>query len=183
MTGGTLAHADCSVVTNSLPKPVHFDDTEHTWSVGAVANAFDVETVALHEIGHIVGLAHSSVAGAVMLPTVNSNFTRRALSADDIAGFDTLYPTRTVPDVREMRSTAAGSAIRAVRLVARFTGQMGPGAWVYRQSPRAGATVNVRTTVTLQLRTGPIPLTGCREGNGGEAGIRTLDRGFAPVTA
>lgn len=161
MVGGTIAHADfppgCGVVTNTLPKPVHFDDSEHTWSVGAVANAFDVETVALHEIGHIVGLQHSPVAGAVMRPTINSNFTRRALSADDVAGFDALYPTRSVPDVRELRQANAANAIRAVRLVPRFTGQTGPGAWVYRQSPRADATVNVRSTVTLQLRTGPIP--------------------------
>ena len=96
MVGGTLAHADfppgCSVVTNTLPKPVHFDDSEHLWSVGAVAGAFDIETVALHEIGHIVGLAHSSVPGAVMAPTVASNSTKRALTQDDIDGFLSLYP-------------------------------------------------------------------------------------------
>jgi hypothetical protein len=96
MVGGVLAHADfpprCSVVTTTLPKPVHFDDPEHVWSVGAVAGAFDIETVALHELGHIVGLAHSSVAGAVMAPTVSANFTKRALTDDDISGFRALYP-------------------------------------------------------------------------------------------
>ena len=96
MVGGVLAHADfppgCSVVTNTLPKPVHFDDSEHVWSVGAATNAFDIETVALHEFGHIVGLAHSSVANAVMAPTVSSNFTKRALTQDDIDGFRALYP-------------------------------------------------------------------------------------------
>ncbi|TLM74526.1 matrixin family metalloprotease [Pseudarthrobacter sp. NamB4] len=96
MVGGVLAHADfppgCSVVTNTLPKPVHFDDSEHVWSVGAAPSAFDIETVALHEFGHIVGLAHSSVANAVMAPTVSSNFTKRALTQDDIDGFRALYP-------------------------------------------------------------------------------------------
>jgi len=96
MVGGTLAHADfppdCGVVTNSLPKPVHFDDTEHTWVIGAVAGGFDIETVALHEMGHILGLAHSNVNGAVMFPTVSSNFTKRALTADDIGGVQALYP-------------------------------------------------------------------------------------------
>ena len=96
MVGGILAHADfppgCSVITNTLPKPVHFDDSEHVWSVGAVANAFDIETVALHELGHIVGLAHSSVAGSVMAPTVSSNFTKRVLTQDDLDGFRSLYP-------------------------------------------------------------------------------------------
>jgi len=96
MVGGTLAHADfppgCSVVTNSLPKPVHFDDSEHTWAVGASTAAFDIETVAVHELGHILGLAHSAVPGAVMSPTVAPNFTLRALTADDTSGIQSLYP-------------------------------------------------------------------------------------------
>lgn len=122
MVGPALAHADfppgCSLVTNTLPKPVHFDDTEHTWSIGAVSGAFDVETVALHEIGHILGLAHSSVPGAVMLPSVSSNFAKRTLTDDDIRGVQALYrlplgtaaPTvakhRQVPDVCAASSDA-----------------------------------------------------------------------------
>jgi hypothetical protein len=99
MVGNTLAHADfppgCSVVTNSLPKPVHFDDSEHTWCVGAVAGQFDVETVALHELGHIIGLAHSSVAGSVMFPSVSSGTTKRVLTADDADGSRALYPAQS----------------------------------------------------------------------------------------
>jgi peptidoglycan hydrolase-like protein with peptidoglycan-binding domain len=101
MAGATLAHADfppgCSVVTKSVPKPVHFDDEEHTWSIGANAGAFDVETVALHELGHILGLAHSSVPGAVMAPTVASNFTLRALTGDDVTAIQSLYGTAPAP--------------------------------------------------------------------------------------
>jgi predicted Zn-dependent protease len=96
MVGGVLAHADfppaCGIITDSLPKPLHFDDSEHQWVVGSVANGFDIETVALHEIGHILGLQHSSVAGSVMFPTVSSNFTKRALTADDLGGIRALYP-------------------------------------------------------------------------------------------
>jgi hypothetical protein len=121
MVGGTLAHADfppdCDVVTNTLPKPVHFDDSEHTWSIGAVFNAFDVETVALHEIGHIIGLQHSSVNGAVMFPTVSSNFTLRVLQPDDIAGVQSLYaplpsgPTAQGNDMQPGEVLRAGNAI------------------------------------------------------------------------
>ena len=96
MTGGVLAHADyppgCGFYGNALPRPLHFDDEEHTWCIGAVADQFDVETVALHEIGHILGLSHSSVAGAVMFPTVSANATNRVLAADDIEGVRRLYP-------------------------------------------------------------------------------------------
>ena len=96
MVGGVLAHADfppgCGVVTNTLPKPVHFDDSEHQWVIGAVASGFDVETVALHELGHILGLQHSDVAGSVMFPSVSSNSTKRVLTADDLGGIRELYP-------------------------------------------------------------------------------------------
>jgi hypothetical protein len=98
MVGGVLAHADfppgCGVVTNTLPKPVHFDDSEHQWVAGAVVNGFDVETVGLHELGHILGLQHSNVAGSVMFPTVDDNFTKRALTNDDRGGIRALYPRR-----------------------------------------------------------------------------------------
>jgi Matrixin/Putative peptidoglycan binding domain len=97
MVGGALAHADfppgCGIITRTLPKPVHFDDSEHVWAVGAVADAFDVETVALHELGHIVGLGHSNVPAAVMLPTVSPDFTKRTLTRDDVDGFTALYGT------------------------------------------------------------------------------------------
>ena len=96
MTGGVLAHADyppgCGFYGNALPRPLHFDDQEHTWCIGAVANQYDVETIALDEIGHILGLAHSSVAGAVMFPTVSPNSTNRVLTADDIEGVRRMYP-------------------------------------------------------------------------------------------
>lgn len=97
MIGGVLAHADfppaCGVVTNALPKPVHFDDSEHQWSVGAVPGAFDIESVALHELGHILGLQHSTVPGSVMFPSIADNAVNRALRTDDLDGIRTLYPT------------------------------------------------------------------------------------------
>lgn len=96
--GDTLAHADfppgCSFFpTDPVPKPVHFDDTEHKWVVGAAPGEFDVETVALHELGHILGLQHSTVPGAVMFASVADNTTLRTLTPDDIAGAQSLYGT------------------------------------------------------------------------------------------
>jgi len=88
--GNTLAHA-------FFPPPcggahageLHFDDDE-TWSLTGAGTSFDVETVALHEVGHLLGLDHSSVAGSVMFPSYGG--VRRALTADDINGVRRLYP-------------------------------------------------------------------------------------------
>ena len=119
MVGGVLAHADfppgCSVITNSLPKPLHFDDSEHLWVNGAVVNGFDIETVALHEIGHLIGLAHSNVSGSVMFPTVSDDFTKRALTADDITGAQDLYGPATglLDGVFTLRQASTGRFLDA----------------------------------------------------------------------
>jgi hypothetical protein len=63
----------------------------------------------------------------------------------------------TVPDVIEMMKANAESAIRAAGLVPAFTGLSGSGAWVSSQSPNGGTIVARGSTVTMQLRTGPIP--------------------------
>src|SRR5215210_7012318 len=78
---------------HDYPKPLHFDDEEeHTWVDGAVAGGFDIETVTLHEIGHLLGLDHSDVSGSVMWAYVSPNSTLRTLQADDLAGIRSLYP-------------------------------------------------------------------------------------------
>jgi hypothetical protein len=96
MVGGTLAHADfppgCSILGGIIPLPCHFDDSEHTWVDGA-SGGFDIETVTLHEIGHLLGLMHTDVSGSVMFPTVRENSTLRRLQSDDLAGIRALYPT------------------------------------------------------------------------------------------
>jgi Matrixin len=61
---------------------------------GAVAGGLDIETVALHELGHLLGLNYSAVAGTVMWPTVSYNSTLRTLQPDDLAGIRAYIPLR-----------------------------------------------------------------------------------------
>lgn len=81
---GIIAHAFAP--TNGR---FHYDADE-PWAVGAVQGAFDLETVALHEIGHLLGLHHSSVEGAIMYPSIAAGVTK-GLHGDDIQGIRDLY--------------------------------------------------------------------------------------------
>jgi hypothetical protein len=93
---GALAHADyppgCGVISDALPKPVHFNDSEVNWSVGKAPFSYDLESAALHELGHILGLDHSDVPDAVMATPLSFASTRRVLTPDDLAGIRQLYP-------------------------------------------------------------------------------------------
>ncbi|KAL6143352.1 hypothetical protein ACLB2K_054047 [Fragaria x ananassa] len=83
--GGVLAHA-------FYPTDGRFHiDAAENWAVGGKPGAFDYESCALHEIGHLLGLAHSSVSGAAMAPSLPAGATVRGLHADDIAGIKALY--------------------------------------------------------------------------------------------
>jgi hypothetical protein len=99
--GDVLAHA-------SFPNPyddrqvfLHFDDDER-W-VNSDARDVDLLTVAAHEIGHTLGLAHSNDPDALMFPSYDG--PRRFLGNDDIAGIQELYGVdsdpKPAPDVPE----------------------------------------------------------------------------------
>ena len=53
---------------------------------------YDIDGIMTHETGHIIGLGHSSVAGATMYPSVAAcDFSPRTLATDDINGRKDLY--------------------------------------------------------------------------------------------
>ena len=98
--------------TGELLEADIFLNSNFDWSVapGGESGRFDVESIALHEIGHFVGLGHSAIgetelragggrrvigAEAVMFPIAFSagSVLGRTLRADDIAGVSDIYPT------------------------------------------------------------------------------------------
>ncbi|XP_068327703.1 metalloendoproteinase 2-MMP-like [Pyrus communis] len=113
---GTLAHA-FSPPSGRL----HLDGDEN-WvitgdiSKSSVKSAVDLESVAVHEIGHLLGLGHSSVEDAIMYPTISSRTKKVELASDDVLGIQTLYganpnydgTTTSAPSTQARDTSAAG---------------------------------------------------------------------------
>lgn len=56
------------------------------------SGALDLQGDAMHEIGHVIGLGHSTVPGATMNPAITGTGTNaRSIEADDIAGLQSIY--------------------------------------------------------------------------------------------
>ncbi|XAR54944.1 Envelysin [Bertholletia excelsa] len=72
----------------------HLDGAER-WAVDFGSEkskvAVDLESVATHEIGHLLGLAHSSVKEAVMFPSLSPRTKKVELKLDDVEGVQALY--------------------------------------------------------------------------------------------
>lgn len=95
--GGTLAVSHCwSIGSDIIETDITFYDGDHTWSTNG--SAFDVESVALHELGHSLGLDHTPISAAVMYYQINSGDLKRSLHTDDRNGVCNLYVgTPTAP--------------------------------------------------------------------------------------
>ncbi|XP_022993363.1 metalloendoproteinase 5-MMP-like [Cucurbita maxima] len=83
--GGALAHC-----FGPIDGRVHFDAQE-VWDWGVRILQNDLESVALHEIRHALGLGHTDVQDAVMWPTMNFGSRKTRLHDDDINGIRALY--------------------------------------------------------------------------------------------
>jgi hypothetical protein len=69
----------------------------YSWSTNPGVGQYDVESVALHELGHSLGLGHSSYSSAVMWYSILAGVERRSLHFDDRDGVCALYPG-PIPD-------------------------------------------------------------------------------------
>ncbi|XP_021296591.1 metalloendoproteinase 1-like [Herrania umbratica] len=84
--GNILAHA-------FAPQDGRFHyDADENWSPNPTAsNQIDLQSVAVHEIGHNLGLGHSQDQAAIMFPSLPAGATKRNLGQDDINGLRALY--------------------------------------------------------------------------------------------
>lgn len=107
-TNGVLAHAFFPPPNGgSIAGDLHLDDDE-AWTLVAQAGGgqpIDLVTVAIHEIGHSLGLGHSNVSCAIMNPFYFGS--QRYLAQDDINGIRSIYGNRS--PLRVTNESCAGS--------------------------------------------------------------------------
>jgi hypothetical protein len=102
-SGKTYTFSECNgqqTITSTSPSIVFDADivfnphAQFSTSTPALANGFDLQSVATHEIGHALGLDHSGVAHAVMFPFGDTGESQqRTPSTDDLIAISFLYPS------------------------------------------------------------------------------------------
>ncbi|XHR84565.1 MAG: matrixin family metalloprotease [Gloeotrichia echinulata GP01] len=96
-TDSVLAHGYYPYsTTDGLAGDIHFDSGE-TWKASPSAGGFDLLEVAVHELGHALGLNHESTQTAIMNPYYGSRYSGLGsafLFQDDINGIQDIYGTR-----------------------------------------------------------------------------------------
>jgi hypothetical protein len=157
------------VTTGEIVESDIFFNTTFPWSTasGGDTGRFDVESIALHEIGHLHGLGHSALgetevrpggrrvlgAEAVMFPVAFSagSTSDRRLRPDDIAGITDIYP----------RGNASSRRLGSITGTVTKGGAGVLGAHVVAFNPATGAliggfTLNANGSFTISgLESGP----------------------------
>ncbi len=85
---------------------VVFNGNLFTWATDGRPDAYDIQQVATHEIGHCIGLDHSPNAASTMFPrTGDGRIQARSLSPDDQIAASVIYPS---PDFSSSTGTING---------------------------------------------------------------------------
>jgi hypothetical protein len=89
--GNVLAHGFYPPPNGgAIAGDLHFDDAE-TWTTNNPPTGIDFLSVAIHEIGHTLGLDHSADANAIMFAFYSG--IKQNLATDDINGIRSIYPS------------------------------------------------------------------------------------------
>lgn len=100
---------------------VLFNGAGFGFTTSGQAGHFDVQDVAAHELGHLLGLDHSGWAGATMYPYVDPTvILHRSLSLDDELGMRDAYPAASFAAIRgTIRRAADDTVVPGAQVVAR----------------------------------------------------------------
>ncbi|KAG9452285.1 hypothetical protein H6P81_005189 [Aristolochia fimbriata] len=115
---GVLAHA-------FSPENGRFHlDAAETWSLDFGSersrSAVDLESVATHEIGHVLGLAHTPVREAIMYASLSPRTKKVDLTVDDVKGAQFLYGSNPDFNISSLAASDTSSASLCTAAVGRI---------------------------------------------------------------
>lgn len=121
---------------------VIFNGRSFSFTTSGEPGRFDVQDVAAHELGHLLGLDHSGWAGATMYPYVDTTvILHRSLSDDELRGMRDAYPAGTFGVLRgRVRRASDSSNVAGAHVVARDA----------QGRPRAAGLTSVAGTFVLR---------------------------------
>lgn len=120
---GTVAVTPVSFFANGRisDADVLFNGGGFSFTTSGTFGAFDVQDVAAHELGHLLGLDHTAHSGATMYPYVNTTIIEhRSVSADEVAGMRASYPSGSFGAISgTVRRASDSSTVAGAYVVAR----------------------------------------------------------------
>jgi hypothetical protein len=76
---------------------------------------FDLESVATHAVGHLLGLDHSNILSSAMFPTILAGVSfPRTIGLDDMIGLSSIYPDASFSSLGSISGTVRTTANAAV---------------------------------------------------------------------
>ncbi|HWE35022.1 MAG TPA: matrixin family metalloprotease, partial [Isosphaeraceae bacterium] len=152
MGAGTLAmtFAPPPINGGDLAGDIVFNTVE-PWTTNG--GTYDLETVAIHELGHALGMGHSAIASAVMYASYNG--PKQALTLDDTLGIQSLYGPQPSDPYANLPLTAynvtgqlnAQGQLTQVMPGPQRTPLLNNGDWFYVQAP-----ANTSGTLTVAMQ-------------------------------
>jgi predicted Zn-dependent protease len=134
------------------------------FSTDGSPDTYDLEAALTHEVGHLLGLEHSAIAGATMQPRQGKNglyemdaLTQRTLSEDDRAGVRALYGARGANG----KARGGNSSAVVTGTISYAGGAPAYGANVWAEETESGRVIAGNIT----LANGTYRIEGLRPGN------------------
>jgi hypothetical protein len=86
--GGEAKIIDADIVFNPS-----WSKSDYRFATDTYSGYFDIQSVATHEVGHVIGLIHSGVVKSTMFFMIDDTKDKRTLEQDDISWVSYRYPS------------------------------------------------------------------------------------------